>query len=482
MTSDFIRKTILIGAAQVLDRFMGLLVMPVMTGSFSVSDYAMWAQMILFVGVLTPVFSMGIFNANVKFLPAVSDKKIKKEINGLVACILLIVFTATSFIFILFSEGVAVFLLGSKEFQDIILSAMLLLFSEIMFEYAVSVQRSLNNIGFLSKPLIFKSLFRAFILCLLCFYSLDIDILIQRYSLSMTVFSVISSAYLLRDNIAFKARVSQKHKSFLKNVVAHCVPLFFVNILIGANSMIDRLTLVQFKNNILVGQYAVNFSVFGLIVLVYSALSFSLLPHLRHEMLKMSSSYIKGYYSLLILYFSLAIFYSLYLTFFGQLFVELLSNNSYVLPKPEILIMCLNGCLIGAYYIASFPVILSESPRALLKLYVQTFLIHLCLSLLLVSNLDLLGVLIGGLVSQIFLVMNTLSKVSKIFSSSMFELFTVKWALSHVFWLFAASTLITNFDMSYYSAFFSACIFGGVFILINRDLITEISRKKGLQL
>ena len=481
MTSGLFQKTLLICIAQFLDRLMGLLVMPLMTSSYPVSDYALWAQVIVFVGVLTPVFAMGVFNANVKFLPVITEKNIRNEINGLIAFILLAVFAAASSTFVWFSSEIALLLVGSENFGNIVLSAMLLLFSELIFEYAVSVQRAQNNIKIISKSLILKSLFRAGVLCSLCFYIQNIETLIHSYSLSMMFFSLGISGFLLSDNISFKARISQRQKLFLRNVIAHCVPLLLVNVLIGANSLVDRLILVQFKNNILVGQYAVNFSVISLIGLVYSALSFSLLPHLRHEMLKPESSYIKDYYSLMNLYLSLVIFYSIYLTLFGELFVELISNDSYVIPKIEILIMCCNVCLIGAYYIASFPVILSDSPRALVKLYFQTFFIHLCLSLLLVADLDLLGVLIGGLMSQVFLVMQTLSKVSKIYESSIIHFLRQKWILSHVCLLLIALCLNYNFDMNYYFAFFAAVAFGGLFLFANRDSIAALSKKTELR-
>ena len=198
-------------------------------------------------------------------------------------------------------------------------------------------------------------------------------------------------------------------------------------------------------------------------------------------MLKPASSYINDYYSLMTLYLSLAIYYSIYLTLFGELFVELVSNDSYVIPKIEILIMCLNVCLIGAYYIASFPVILSESPRALVKLYFQTLFIHLCVSLLLVADLDLFGVLIGGLMSQIFLVMQTLSKVSKLYESSITHFLRMKWISSHVCLLLIALWLNYNFEMNYYFAFFVALAFGGLFLFFNRGSIAALSKKTELR-
>jgi O-antigen/teichoic acid export membrane protein len=108
----FAQRVGLIGITNLLVNLRGLILIPILTKTLGAEGYGIWAQAIVTIALITPLVTLGLSSAMIRFLAAERDKKEIQE--GFYSSSLLIFFVsllASSILFI-FSEPIAASLFG----------------------------------------------------------------------------------------------------------------------------------------------------------------------------------------------------------------------------------------------------------------------------------------------------------------------------------------------------------------------------------
>jgi len=70
----FAQRVGLVGLTKFITRFEGVILLPILTKSMSVGDYGIWAQIMVTIGIIPALMSLGLSGSMVRFMPSVKDK------------------------------------------------------------------------------------------------------------------------------------------------------------------------------------------------------------------------------------------------------------------------------------------------------------------------------------------------------------------------------------------------------------------------
>jgi O-antigen/teichoic acid export membrane protein len=108
----FAQRVGLIGITNLLVNLRGLILIPILTKTLGAEGYGLWAQVIVTIALITPLVTLGLSSAMIRFLAAERDKKEIQE--GFYSSSVLIFFGSVlaSAILFIFSEPIAASLFG----------------------------------------------------------------------------------------------------------------------------------------------------------------------------------------------------------------------------------------------------------------------------------------------------------------------------------------------------------------------------------
>ena len=279
----YILHTSVMSIVLVLERFTGLVVIPLMTNNFSIEDYAVWTQYNIFVGILVPIVTMGLMSANQKFLPRIKNDRTRREINLLTMVLISLSFIVISALMLTNSNTIIDHTIGVSGLGSLMVFAMLFLWSEIAFEYALSIVRAKNQINKAGAYILLKAVLRMVVLYFLAIYIDTMYLLIQYYSIVMLISIFLISCIALYGEISFSVTITHRKKVLMSQIMYYSFPILLTNLVIGLNGVLDRYIIVNYLGNVELSQYAIAFSVASVMAIGYSALNYTLLPYLSNE-------------------------------------------------------------------------------------------------------------------------------------------------------------------------------------------------------
>ena len=75
----FAQRVGLVGLTKFVNRFQGVILLPILTKNMSVGDYGIWAQIMVTIGLIPSLMSLGLSGSMVRFMPSVKNKAIFQD-------------------------------------------------------------------------------------------------------------------------------------------------------------------------------------------------------------------------------------------------------------------------------------------------------------------------------------------------------------------------------------------------------------------
>lgn len=329
----FVKDVWVVGVTNIIIALSGIILLPILTKTLGASNYGIWVQAIVTINLITPLATLGLSGAMVRFLAA--EKDIKEIQEGL------------------FSTIVSVFLVGCvASFLLVIFSALL---AKSFFGNAVDILKILAFIiPFWCVDVVFLDFFRAFRQ-------------IKRYSafkigvaygeVGAVLFSVLSGfglkgavlsllavrivfflimLYLILRQIGVKLPIFKNIKLYLN----FGLPLVPSAIAQWAISLSDRYVIGFFLGVASVGFYSPGYAIGTLIVILFEPIVFVLLPTLYKLFDEQRIDETKKYLSLSLKYF--------------LLFAIPAGAGLFILSKQVLTILSTTEIAENGYYITPF--------------------------------------------------------------------------------------------------------------------------------
>lgn len=75
----FAQRVGLVGLTKFVNRFQGVILLPILTKYMSVGDYGIWAQIMVTIGFIPGLMSLGLSQSMIRFMPSVKNKAISQD-------------------------------------------------------------------------------------------------------------------------------------------------------------------------------------------------------------------------------------------------------------------------------------------------------------------------------------------------------------------------------------------------------------------
>jgi O-antigen/teichoic acid export membrane protein len=402
--------TLLFGAAVVTERLLSFFLLPVLAKSISPVEYAIWAQSVVVVGVLSPLLLIGFQTALVKFFPMWASTPTVRD-SVLLAMVVFIValLSAISMLVISFDRNIARLIFGQSRFATYIPVLVGFLVSEVIYQFLVSILRATHRFRTISVYTVLKGGWRIglFLLVLYCikndFYTAFVSFaLIQLILVILMYAKDIPFARLVRTGI-------HSGRSRWCEVMSFSFPLVVLWIMTGLNNFTDRFFLTHIRGLEELASYSAAFSLVAASAIFYSVLGLTLFPVLaklwaqdrREEAAVIVEQSIQVYLIFILPFIAGA-------SIIGKDVLSVLTTESYIVPAHVFFLLACNVGLFGLYSIGIYLLMLEKNTLQFLGLMALAAIVNVILNAALVPYKGITGAALAGSVSNTILAIGTL--------------------------------------------------------------------------
>lgn len=394
----FAQRIGLVGVTSLLSSISGILLVPILTKHITASDYGIWAQINVTIGLLSAVVLLGLPASMIRFLASEKDtERIKEDFYSIFA-IAIFAAAISSLIVFLFSRPIAEMLFNNNIAVTKLLS--LLFFVEplngILFNYFRTFQKIKRHSMFIIANTYLSIIFIAyFIFSGYGIYGAVVGLLLTRYMLFSVMFVIIIS------EIGIK--VPRFHN--IRELLHFGLPIVPQGLASWSVNSVDRYIISIFLGTAFVGFYSPGYLLGNMINIFAAPLSF-LLPAL-----------LSRYYDLnnlkqveFVLSYSLKYFLALAIP--SAVGLSLLSKPILaVLSTPQIAsqgylitpFTAISSLLLGVLVILSNTILLKKKTPLASYIWIAAAMINIALNAILVPRMGIIGAATTALASFAFI-------------------------------------------------------------------------------
>ena len=395
------QKIITYGLAQVIDRLISFFLVPLLLLLITVEEYAIWSQIIITVGVLTPILSLGIPQALVKLLPDVHIDKNKYFADILLK--LSIIVSIFVILVIINREYLAFLIFADVKASSYLFVIAMLIAIESLFETINAKLRFDGKIRFVSILLTVRSVNRLASVCGMLVLT-DYGLLFATYIYVFTNLVIIAYAarrHLISGDLYFYQLISVENLEDFCKLLKSSVPFIPIAIVIAVGNFSDRYFITHLIRLEALTTYSITYSFAATSALIYSTLGYIMYPVLSKNW-KQADLCQRGtaifswlsYYIYCIIPLILGYFY------YGSDLIRVLSGSSIIPSSWLCLLLVVSTCLFGLSQLFSYAVILEHGPSKTLSIHVIAAIVNLALNLIFIGEFGLVGAALASCISN----------------------------------------------------------------------------------
>ncbi|MHA1401787.1 MAG: oligosaccharide flippase family protein [Candidatus Heimdallarchaeaceae archaeon] len=336
---------------------------PIIAKGLGAEQYGMWSQVIATLGLLTPLLSMSLMSACIRYFPAKKNKKfISHDLFSMLAIIwvVLLPFSLVSFLL----RGKLSFLLfGRSNLTTYVEIFLILLFARITFAFIHSYYRSRNRIKTYSIIQTAQIILEIALAIVLVTY-LNLGLLGAMFALIFieAFFSMFMLFHIIRE-IGFLPKLNFIE---LRKYLRFSLPLIPNVLLVWIMNLSDRYVITHLLGLEQAGIYAASYQIGRLVRIFIGPISFGFRPAAsilwdRGEKKKLAKYMRKSlqYYFL----FAIPTIFGLY--HLSPFVLREFAGKNFVTPRLLVLFVALGMVIYGMNQITYYPINLAEKTKYL---------------------------------------------------------------------------------------------------------------------
>ncbi len=412
------------GIAVIAERLVSFLIIPILTKNLSQEFYGVWTQIIVTVGLLSPVVLMGFSSATVRFLSGEEDsQKISSIFHWMAAIVLSISFLVILVTFF-FGSALSKVMFGNSHLYRFVYLFGLFLLADISFELILSFLRAQKKIKILSVYYFLKNAGRVIVLSLGIllfhlnfFYTLASIVILQ---LGLIVFMYVKDIF---NKLGFNLYLK---KVPWKKIICFSLPLVPYTFSIWGNNFADRYFILHILDIKQVSIYAVSYSLAAIIAVLYGIIGFILYPHISELWNKGDKKGVADMFNKAICYYLFFVFPLIaILTIFSNPIIRVLSTSSYLSGWQIIFWLALGISIFGLYELNIYPMLLENKTFLIFIISIAALMMNIVLNIIMIPRIGILGAAIATFISNATLAFLTIMNNARHVSSYTFPWKTV---------------------------------------------------------
>ncbi len=382
----FVQRIGLIGITNILVALSSLILLPILTKNFSISDYGIWVEINTTIALMPSIISLGLPFTMVRFLSAEKDKnKIQEGFYTITIVVFIFNIIVSTLIFV-FSKSIS-YALFDGNIQVVMLLSVIIFFTCINWLF-INFFRTFQQMKRYCVFLLIQTYLGFFIVSYLVLTGFGVFIAVSGLLIANIVIFFIMSSFIISD-IGFKL---PKFKN-LREYLSFGLPTIPSNLSYWIVDSSDRYVIGILLGTAFVGYYAPGYLLGSVIILFYAPFSFllpSVLPNYYdnqdYEKVRIFLKYSLKYFLLIAIptVFGLSILSKPILIIISTSAIAL---NGYLVTP----FVALSALLFGIYGIASEIIVLKKKTKITGIIWIIAAILNLSLNIILVPYIGIIG-------------------------------------------------------------------------------------------
>lgn len=390
------------GSAVLLERLLGLLLLPVLARALDRHDYGAWAQTAVAAAMLMPLVGFAFSTAIVRSFSAACAAVARRRAFVRLGAVVLGLFGLCGAAVLAAGAPVSALVYGDGAGRALLPALLLLLAAEVGVDFAVAWLRSLGRMGLIAGITALRSLLR---------YGVVLGLVwggappLAQWLTAYAAVQAAAMAAVVALTWALLRRAAEPPAPVavpgLEALMRFSAPLVLLGLFTQINAYVDRFLLVQVLGLGGLAVYAAAVSLAGIPGVVYSVLGFTLFPVLArhwHEGRRDAAAGLTSQ-SLQVFVF-LALPMSLALALAGPALLPWVTTAEYRSSPLLFALLGVSVLAFGLYQITLYALLLDGRSRQVLGLTVAAAMLNAVLNLLLAPRLGATGAAAAAAVSN----------------------------------------------------------------------------------
>ncbi|KAF5086813.1 hypothetical protein DSECCO2_54620 [anaerobic digester metagenome] len=417
----FVQRIGLVGITNILVALSGLILLPIITKSFSASDYGVWVQITTTIALLPNVATLGLPYTMIRFLSAEKDLEKIKEGFYSIAGVVLASTAVISLVLLLFSKSIAVSLFNGNTNTAMLLVP--IIFLACMNAFLLNYFRTFQQMKRYSVFLLIQTYLGLFIVSYFAF----IGYTITQAALGLLIANAVTFVLML---VFIVSRIGFKIPKFhnLREYLSFGLPTIPGNLSYWIVDSSDRYVIGILLGTTFVGYYSPGYILGNIIIMILSPFSL-LLPAVLpkyYEANEMGQVQIFLKYSMKF-FFLIAIPSAFGLSALSKpilmvITTQAIAMNGYMITP----FIALSALLYGVYGIVSNILVLEKKTKVVGIVWIVAAILNLALNIILVPKFGIMGAAAVTLLAYVVAFFITVIYTNRYFTFDFDRVFIVK--------------------------------------------------------
>lgn len=359
MRVDLKSDTLWYGSAVLIERALGLLLLPVLTRRLSEADYGIWAQVAVVSSVLVPLLLACMPTGIVRFLSADPDdaqrRRWVRRSLGLAVGLWGLLAVACWFVPAQASEAV----FGGVTHTRVVAVALIVLAADVLFDVLVAYLRATFQMRGIAALLVLRGSTRLGVM-LLALGSLQLRFevafaLLAAIQLSLVIVACAVAWVRSPPHRPVPEGAGERAQITWRAMIGFCTPLVLMSVLSSAHAYADRFALTHQLGLAATAVYAAVSTVVSVVGVAYTVLGFTLFPVLSRMWVqgdRARANELVAKASCVFLFVALPFVF--WLVCVSDVLIPLLTTGAYRAPLDVVLMLGVAAVGFGLYQIALY--------------------------------------------------------------------------------------------------------------------------------
>lgn len=392
----FVQRMGLMGITQILVALSSIILVPILTKNYSVSDYGIWNNIVVTQALIPPIITLGLSFSMIRFLASKTNKKEIQE--GFYSITLMVIITGLimAFLLFLFSETIAYYLLDNNIMVAKVLS-LIVFFASLNIIY-LNFFRTFQQMKIYSIFTILQTYIPVFLVSYFALYGYSISFVVIGILIAQIIVFLMALAFIT-SHIGFKIPKLLNIKEYL----SLGLPTISSTLSYWVVTSSDRYIISFLLGTTFVGYYSPSYTLGNLIVMLIFPFNVLLFPLLSKYYDENKIDDVRIFLKYSFKYFlALAVPSAVGLSVLSNIIVqvistpEIASNGYFVTP-----FVALSALLYGIYSIILNILLLNKKTKVMSMIWTIAAILNIILNFAMIPSFGILGAAIATLIAYI---------------------------------------------------------------------------------
>lgn len=385
-----------------VERVLGLLLLPVLTRELSAAEYGIWAQTVVVSGVLMPLVVFGLPAAIVKFFSAGVAADIRRRWMGRTVVFAGAIFAGFALLAWAAPRSVAIAVYGSDEPSAFVPVLVTLLAADALLDLLIAYLRAAFRMRWIALAMLTRGVLR-FGFLLLALRGLEMSFIEAFAVMALLQLALAGIGFVLewRRRAPEPAPTLAAGDVSWRALLAFAAPLVLVSVLTSVNGFADRFVLTHLLGLDTLAVYAAVNSLVAITSVAYTVLGFTLFPVLSRMWAQGDSAGAARLAADTVrVFLFIALPYALWLASVIESLLPLMTTQAYRVSAEVALLLGVAAVGYGLYQIMLYLLLLAGRGMQAAGLMLAAALLNAVLNLLLVPRFGLIGAASAAAISN----------------------------------------------------------------------------------